>query len=268
MANSSTHMPTRDRRPTSREWQLKRKAFIKGKFCEWCGSKINLVIAPKQQPLSYLTHLRKATMTFLQDRVSEGEYVIELKEVRGCPNCGSGSMGHRKTKTPRYRCLKCRFEFDAPVTQEVSTGRLSREDWNRFWAKYSLQIKQEIMKKRSKAYLDYESLQDCIVLCRRCHFARQKNLVLCPICKEKYKHPGNEMGWECFKKTDKGKEVARRFELIHYSHPWCQKTFEIEKQFWDLAADPEVCCLELCAIGASKCDVAQKNWRGEPEERR
>ena len=261
MPNTPAH-----NRSQSKDWLQRRNAFLNGKSCEWCGSSENLVVAPKNPTPSYLARLREKTVVFLQSKVDAGEFKTEMIEADFCPNCGSRSMSHRKAKRPSCRCLNCRSEFDAPIHRTVSTGRLSREGWDVFWNKYSHEIKQLVMDERHKADDDYVRLYNCIVLCRRCHFARLRGLVLCPLCKTNYRRPNNETCWECFKKTERGKEVAKRFEPLAYMHPWCGKSFEIERQFWDLAADPEVCCLEICGLGPSKCTIAEKNWKEESHE--
>lgn len=37
------------------------------------------------------------------------------KELRSCPFCGKADVASRKTKTPEYKCWKCRNEFDEPT---------------------------------------------------------------------------------------------------------------------------------------------------------
>ncbi|MGW1099149.1 HNH endonuclease [Streptomyces sp. NPDC002455] len=48
-----------------------------------------------------------------------------VKEVFRCPSCGKSDFQPRKTKSPKYVCLKCAAAFDVPVsaTKPVTTYR-------------------------------------------------------------------------------------------------------------------------------------------------
>jgi len=74
------------------------------------------------------------------------------------------------------------------------------------------------------------------------------------------------MCWECFKKTEKGQRVSKGLEtkkwereMLPYKHPWCDKTFLIERQWWNMEAEPQMCCIECCG-DPNNCDIATKNW--------
>ena len=46
---------------------------------------------------------------------------------------------------------------------------------------------------------DYTELspKKTIILCNRCHYAREKGLLLCPVCRIRYRRPRNPMCSEC-----------------------------------------------------------------------
>lgn len=53
--------------------------------------------------------------------VEQIETGTSSKQVFRCPNhaCGRSSIKIRKTKTPRYKCQRCKYEFDRPVTEVI-----------------------------------------------------------------------------------------------------------------------------------------------------
>ena len=50
-------------------------------------------------------------------------------------------------------------------------------------------------------------------------------------------------------------------DSLSYVHPWCGKTFSIERGVWDFEASPQMCCVEHCEVDPDSCDVAKKNWQ-------
>ena len=87
--------------------------------------------------------------------------------------------------------------------------------------------------------------ENYMALCNRCHMAARSGMTLCPLCKVGYLRPGREMCWMCFKKTDEGREVAKLYEKVSHIHPWCGKSFEVERRWLELTEDPLTCCMEI-----------------------
>jgi hypothetical protein len=50
------------------------------------------------------------------------------------------------------------------------------------------------------------------------------------------------------------------YEMLDYDHPWCDKKFKIKTKWWDIEANPQMCCLEHCEIDVHSCEIAGKNW--------
>jgi len=246
------------RREPQREWEERRAKVRSGKRCEWCGSEGGLVVAAGTLLPPYILQLKEAAAKMLRERIDAGEYSELEQALEQCPQCGSTSLARRKQKRPALKCRNCRAEFDSPERRTVKTGRVSPEQWKSFWAKYARPIKEKVIAERNEAGARQRSFIGCIVLCKRCHFARQKGMTLCPSCGKGYRRQGNELCWECFKKTDKGREVAKTYELVAYEHPWCRRKFGVARRFLELLSEPEVCCRELCADLAS-CKIAEEN---------
>jgi len=106
---------------------------------------------------------------------------------------------------------------------------------------------------------EYYSFKDAIVLCMRCHYAKEKGWVLCEICRKKFHKPMYEQCWECYKKIEEG-QGTKQYELP-YVHPWCGKTFLINREWWEIAAVPEQCCISVCDTNPNLCETANKHWK-------
>ncbi len=63
---------------------------------------------------------------------------------------------------------------------------------------------------------EYISLEGCIPLCDKCHFAIMKGLKLCSVCKEHYFKPSKKKHkdrcWSCFSKTPFGQAVKKYYD--------------------------------------------------------
>jgi ribosomal protein L37AE/L43A len=178
-----------------------------------------------------------------------------------CPKCGY-PMYARQTISPKYKCKMCRTETDNPEKKQSPESRKAmRTEFRRlFLHKHKEEIDKifaEVKENSNKNYLDF---QNVTVLCRRCHYAREKGLVLCKVCHKQYHKPKFEKCWECFKKTSMGKAIAQKNQLFPYVHPWCKRTFQVKGEVWVAEANPRMCCIEQCHEDPNKCDLALRNW--------
>jgi HNH endonuclease len=61
--------------------------------------------------------------------VEDVEQHVRQKPLFKCPCCGMAGIKERKNKSPRFKCYKCRREFEVPVSQSVTvTEYRSRHD--------------------------------------------------------------------------------------------------------------------------------------------
>lgn len=242
-------------------WKKKREEFIKDKECEWCGSKKELSIHHKKHSLPYDLHYKQVSDMMLRKLIKERVYKPIRREA--CPGCDSFSIYTRRTIAPKYRCINCGNTFEQPSKRE--TPWITKEDWADFQKRRGEEIKEIVRSQREKSFEEYMSFEDAVILCKRCHHASEKGLVLCQVCRERYHRPRNGKCWECFKKTEKGQELAKKLErlneLLPYSHPWCGKTFQIRREWWNEEADPQMCCIEHC--DPNLCETASKHWLEE-----
>jgi ribosomal protein S27AE len=216
-------------------------------------------------PPSYSQIMRRLSAELLEQKVKEGEYTSVKEEKRSCPSCGAGSIRSRASKKPRYVCQQCRSEFEEPNFEIIDTGRIPKEEWNSFWAKYGPGIKARSLEEQKQLEENSLSTGSFIALCNRCHMAARSGLVLCPVCRHGYKRQGRSMCWGCFKETAEGKEIAKRYEKQELKHPWCGRIFSVEGQWLELLSEPLTCCSELCDVGYDKCPEAQKRMELDRE---
>jgi len=145
--------------------------FIKGKACEWCGSKEKLTVHHTKPPPKYKALVRHLTKVLIDRKVKEGEFKRKMKRQRVYPECGKRAFYKRITMKPLYRCNKCGTQFNKAKTVRVKTKRLSKAAFKVFWKRYGLEVKEEAYALSQKGHAYYMSFQDCMVLCNKCNFA-------------------------------------------------------------------------------------------------
>lgn len=128
----------------TKEWREKRALLLKGKKCKWCGSTKDLCPHHPRRYLSHKAIYKIESDKLLKKLIKQGVY--KPLSQTACPNCRSFSIYSRKTKIPKYRCIKCKSEFDKPI--ELSTGWLSKEDFADFHLRYKEEIKKIVKAKR------------------------------------------------------------------------------------------------------------------------
>ncbi len=218
------------------DWRKKRREFLKDKACEWCGSNENLAI----HHIKHFKGLReyKRTVTdFIRSYFANGKNKLEKsrllnkasKDIKAkyfyaCPNCGF-SVYMRKTITPKYKCSKCGSETDSPIKKESSATRYARlKNFRRlFFKRHRKEIDEMFALRKQQSDRDYRDFKGVEILCKRCHYATERGLVLCEICSQGYHKPNYGKCWNCFEKTDGGKKYLEKKKSKTYNHPWYSK---------------------------------------------
>ncbi len=216
-------------------WRMRRADFIKGKSCEWCGSDENLAISHNKRDFDPKKEEYRVAARYFQDYFNNEQHIEEFNKLKeqaqagvklyyydSCPSCGYGSVYSRSDKycrtkkVPKFKCSKCKTEFQESVKKlkRSSEAYLRRRFFDLFTKEHGEKLTQLYVEHMETLNEDYLQFKDVKVLCRRCHFAYHKGLNLCPVCKTHYKRPRFEMCWECFKKTERGKEVIKEREEI------------------------------------------------------
>ncbi len=202
-------------------WKRKRKEVLEGKVCEWCGSGDSLAI-------HHLKHFRgrrefrRVLSTYLKSYFSGGRNRREKQELLGkarrsvgstnsyfCPSCGHVVYA-RKTMLPRYRCWTCKATTDTPIKKSSPSKKraVTRKFRALFFKRYEKEIRAQFAQEREAADKEYLAFDKIIILCKRCHYATEKGLVLCEICGQSYHRPKYGKCWGCFKKTRSRPELS------------------------------------------------------------
>ncbi len=159
----------------------------------------------------------------LKEKAGQG---VTLYTFDACPSCGY-SVSPRKTMKPKYKCYRCKIEFDEPKKKikQSTLLFLKKRFFQEFCKKHSEEIEsilKPIKEKKDKEYLEFK---DVMILCHRCNFARLKGMHLCPVCKEHYVKGSFSQCFTCYSKTDEyKKKKERELEL---------EKEELENDFWE-----------------------------------
>jgi hypothetical protein len=250
----------------TKEWREKRAEILEGKSCEWCSSKIALSIHHKEPEQPYLVRYKIIQQVLLEKLVREGVYKpINKVEESVCPECGSHSV--REFRATRFRCLDCN-EYFSMNKKLKGPLRISKEDFADFVEKYSPKIKEYLQTKRQKDFEKYMTLDNTMILCKKCHMAIGKGMVLCQVCKQGYHRPNFDRCFKCYSKTEKGQEYLNDNEMVDYTHPWCNRIFKIERMFLCFDGNPSGCCVRRCVDGqANSCKIAEEHFKnGDNDE--
>jgi hypothetical protein len=80
--------------------------------------------------------------------------------------------------------------------------------------KYGSEINERAAELPTRGHEYYMSLKDCIALCKKCHFALHKGLVLCRTCKKKYHLKQHSSCWNCIPDSKWKREIERAHREI------------------------------------------------------
>ena len=271
----------------TKEWRERRAEFVKGKSCAWCGSREKLTVSHDRKGFNPRRERYQVESRYFHDYFNNGQHMDEFNQLKeqartgvqlyyydSCPSCGYGSVYSRsdkycrENKAPRFKCSRCKTEFQESVkmVKRSSQTYLKKRFFSLFRDRHREELTQLYTAHMEKLAEDYFNFKDTTILCGRCHYAYHKGLTLCPACRTRYKKRSYEMCWECFTKTEEGKRVLERRQEeaeaakpVPYTHPWCGKTFMIEKRWWETEANPGMCCIERCPNDVNYCETAAKH---------
>lgn len=174
----------------TKEWKKVSKSYTEGKTCEWCGRKSGDIITfgDRKIRLSLVPHHREkakfglrvykrlATAYFkkyFKDNAHRDEYTSLWLEA-------SNSLIHKAEDKDIQKRL--RYLWDQKHLDELT------EIYDNY--------KEE--KRREYMILNPDT---AIILCNRCHYARERGLVLCKVCNLKYHKPRYPTCYECSGRT-------------------------------------------------------------------
>ncbi|WP_410508685.1 hypothetical protein RSJ42_18470 [Methanosarcina hadiensis] len=197
---------------TSREWKQKRAEFIEGKVCAWCGSPDRLCVhtpgalspAEIRSGIYDLAYARFKDV--YRQKYQEFEYILTGKHRhRSHPAWHKASTIH-KTEPDHTDLEEQRIEKLIEDKREGNFKQLYNE-----WLEEN-GIEELIEEEIKKAEEEYASLENAIVLCKRCHFASMKGMEICPVCRKKYKASRYETCFDCLPEEKKKDILMRKKE--------------------------------------------------------
>jgi hypothetical protein len=244
----------------TKDWKERRVKFIKDK-CEICGSKDTLTLQHRSHPKKYSEYSRDVTRAYAEeyrntnpviDKNEFTAYVLKKYDyipVPFCLNCKWSNPYERVRKSPKYRCLGCRHEFDNPIYKSVDEiisifyenedaievrdkCFISKDEWKnkhnlsniRYWLQRERAKNKDAEKIGKEAFLlylndsiKYLSFDDTITACRKCAFNFDINkMELCPKCKEYYKGIQYPTCIQCL--PEEKRKAA--LEIIEFGKEW------------------------------------------------
>ena len=167
----------------SKEWKKRSKAFVEGKSCAWCGAKAGDTYTDrkgKTRKLGLSPHhiekhkwalpLYKQVATELFNEWYKNEYnqTIRISPV--------GLTKREQKKQLKDEWINSNREY---ITEEFELK------------------KQDII----QTYIDLNE-EEVMPLCTRCHYAREKGLLICPECKTHYRKPKYKTCYTCSKEEN------------------------------------------------------------------
>ncbi len=149
-------------------------------------------------------------------------------KVESCPHCDSSSLSKRKQQKPKYYCSNCGKEFSIakmrsnkkfnfhPKKIDKMAKQLIAQEFEKKIVKHLFpKLKKEYEERVEKKVNRYLGMVNTEVLCKKCHWATENGMKLCPICKKKYY---NEIQYEscakCYKQATVLKVISSKKILI------------------------------------------------------
>lgn len=169
-----------------KEWKEKSRAYVKDKLCEWCGRKAGDIVIVKDKEIKiYLVphhRVKKQLGLRVYKRLANkmfGEY-FKL-----------GKNKHEKEDLydkARVSLVSGAEEKDIKKRVRFLWDQLHRDDLNKLYDDYKYGAEQD--------YLDLTP-EKVMILCNRCHFAREKGFIICKMCNLNYHKPQYPTCYRC-----------------------------------------------------------------------
>jgi len=162
----------------SPEWKAQSKAFSEGKPCAWCGA------VPGD---TYETKKGKTRKYgFAPHHIEKHKWGLPL---------------YNKIKNQLFRdyyktlTSGIMFLYPAGISQKEYREQ-TKFDWEK---SHRDEIQAAFQDEKDKILNGYMNLseENAVILCTRCHYAREKGMVLCKTCGKGYHKPKYDKCWTC-----------------------------------------------------------------------
>ena len=162
----------------SPEWKAKSKEFSEGKPCAWCDAK------PGDTYETRKGNLRK--YGFSPHHIEKHKWGLPLyNQVKN------------QLFREHYKELTSKVLFLYPA--HLSKKEHREQEKGKWEKQYSEVIQDHFLDEKKRILNDYLNLseENALILCTRCHYAREKGMVLCKTCGKSYHKPKYDQCWSC-----------------------------------------------------------------------
>jgi hypothetical protein len=204
------------------QWKKKRLEFLQEKTCQWCGSNENLAIHHKHH-FRALNEYKKLVTKTIRKHFADGKNQDEKQRLMAqaqmrhknkakflylCPKCGF-QVYARKTLHPKYRCKTCHALTDNPTrrTNPKYQRAIRRTFRKSFIRNHKEEVDKAFKELKEISNRDYLDFKDVEVLCRKCHYATEKGLIICQVCHKSYHQPKYNKCWACTQRNNDGQTI-------------------------------------------------------------
>ena len=153
----------------SPEWKKRSRAYTEGKACEWCGARAGDKYTDSKG--------KERTLGLAPHHIEKHKWGLPL---------------YNQVRDRLYRqWLKEHSPGEAP---RGLSERERRSILKYQWTRQNLEAVTRAFEEEKRRILDdYMTLdpEKTIILCSKCHYAREKGLLICPVCKTRYRKPRN-----------------------------------------------------------------------------
>ncbi len=170
----------------TKEWKKTSQTYTKNKTCEWCGRKSGdiVTIGDREIKLSLVPHHRerakfglrvykRLATAYFKEYFKDGTHIDEYTTLWNGAKMSLITGVEDKDIRKRLRYL---------------WDQTHRGELDKIYSDYKEEKKREYM------VLNPDT---AIILCNRCHYAREKGLVLCKTCSLKYHKPQYPTCYDC-----------------------------------------------------------------------
>jgi len=160
------------------EWKRRSKEFLKDKSCVWCGKKTGDTYIDQNG--------KKRKVGLSPHHVEKHKWGLPLYKQINTQMFNKWWKKHEED-----------HDYDLPLG--LSKSEIKKQV-KFFWSQDNRdKIKSRFEARKREIIDDYINLVEgkVIPFCGRCHYARKKGLVICPMCKENYCKPRNKYCREC-----------------------------------------------------------------------
>ncbi len=208
----------------TKAWKQQRAVLIKNASCEWCGSKEFLTVHHRHNIRRIRKfYFNKVARALIKYKMDVGEIKQQYKTYRECicPTCSNRQKIGQRIKN-YFSCKYCRNRIElswVKITRKRELDYfLSKLGYKQFIKEYKDEINRILTLNGIPDEPNYLNLnEDTMILCRRCHFANENGLSLCPVCKKKYMGPQYNRCYGCLPDEAK-KRIEERKKVLHENY--------------------------------------------------